>query len=239
MYYMDDEDYLGPSEFDTKIEELKNELRESVKKEVKDELEKLREENKKLQGIKENFESIKEDYERKKAECDRAMQSAEYKAKRAKLKELMEQFKITMWSVDWDYLYKKKCNKCGESRKIKVVLPSGKTVDDDCKCGISKKVYHPQEERLYKLSDKYGCTDAWYELSSSSEDGDTFAYSTCVKTIVDHNKDFEEIKNAESLRGVFFTTKEECQKFCDYINGTETEGYDYDLAGKLIKTREV
>lgn len=40
MYYMDDEDYFGPSEFDVKIEELKNELRESVKKEVKDELEK-------------------------------------------------------------------------------------------------------------------------------------------------------------------------------------------------------
>jgi len=62
MYYMDDEDYFGSSEFDAKIEELKNELRKSVKKEVKDELEKLREENKKLQGIKENFESIKEDY---------------------------------------------------------------------------------------------------------------------------------------------------------------------------------
>lgn len=61
MYYMDDEDYFGPSEFDAKIEELKNELRKSVKKEVKDELEKLREENKKLQGIKEDFESIKED----------------------------------------------------------------------------------------------------------------------------------------------------------------------------------
>lgn len=41
------------------------------------------------------------------------------------------------------------------------------------------------------------------------------------------------------LRGVFFTTKEECQKFCDYINGTETEGYDYDLAGNLFKAREV
>ena len=50
MYYMDDEDYFGPSEFDTKIEELKNELRESVEKEVKDELEKLREENKKITG---------------------------------------------------------------------------------------------------------------------------------------------------------------------------------------------
>lgn len=32
MYYMDDEDYFGPSEFAPKIEELKNELRKSVKK---------------------------------------------------------------------------------------------------------------------------------------------------------------------------------------------------------------
>lgn len=84
MYYMDDEDYFEPSEFDAKIEELKNELRESVKKEVKDELEKLREENKKLQGIKENFESIKKDYGRKKAECESAMRNAETKARQAR-----------------------------------------------------------------------------------------------------------------------------------------------------------
>ena len=32
MCYWDDEDYFEPSEFDEKIEELKNELRESVKK---------------------------------------------------------------------------------------------------------------------------------------------------------------------------------------------------------------
>lgn len=239
MYYMDDEDYFEPSEFDEKIEELKNELRESVKKEVKDELEKLREENKKLQEIKKNFESIKEDYERKKAECESTTRKAEAKAKKIRLKELMEQFKVTMWSVGWSNLYKEKCNKCGKDRIIKVMLPSGKMVEDDCKCRISKKVHYPQEERLYGLSDKYSReVGAWYELSSSSKDGDTFTYSTDVETIVDHNKDFEKMKNGR-LRGVFFTTKEECQKFCDYINGTETEGYDYDLAGNLFKAREV
>lgn len=112
-------------------------------------------------------------------------------------------------------------------------------VEDDCKCRISKKVHYPQEERLYGLSDKYSReVGAWYELSSSSKDGDTFTCSTDVETIVDHNKDFEKMKNGR-LRGVFFTTKEECQKFCDYINGTETEGYDYDLAGNLFKAREV
>ena len=35
MCYWDDGDYFEPGEFDEKIEELKNELRESVKKEIK------------------------------------------------------------------------------------------------------------------------------------------------------------------------------------------------------------
>ena len=81
MCYWDDGDYFEPSEFDEKIEELKNELRESVKKEINDEIEKLRKENKELQGIKRNFESVKKDFERKKDECDRAIRNAESKAK--------------------------------------------------------------------------------------------------------------------------------------------------------------
>ena len=47
MYYGFD-DYFEPGEFDEKIEELKNELRESVKKEINDEIEKLRKENKEI-----------------------------------------------------------------------------------------------------------------------------------------------------------------------------------------------
>lgn len=35
MYYMDDEDYFEPGEFDKKIEDLKNELRESVKRKLR------------------------------------------------------------------------------------------------------------------------------------------------------------------------------------------------------------
>ena len=80
MCYWDDGDYFEPGEFDEKIEELKNELRESVKKEINDEIEKLRKENKELQGIKRNFESVKKDFERKKDECDRAIRNAESKA---------------------------------------------------------------------------------------------------------------------------------------------------------------
>ena len=50
-------------------------------------------------------------------------------------------------------------------------------------------------------------------------------------------KDFEEIE-VEELRKVFFTTEEECQAFCNYINGTEVLGYDYNIEGQLIAQGE-
>lgn len=240
MCYLDDGDYFEPGEFDEKIEELKNELRESVKKEINDEIEKLRKENKELQGIKRNFESVKKDFERKKDECDRAIQAAEYKAKQARLKELMEHFKVTLWAVDLDYWYKKKCDKCDKYRRIQVTLPSGKVVDDECSCRVSKKVYYPKENALYELCERNRKIMAWYrEKGITGEEyfvADTSA--NYAKVIVDHNKDFKEIEG-EELRKVFFTTKEECQAFCDYINGTEVLEYDYNVEGQAVAQREV
>lgn len=239
MCYWDDGDYFEPSEFDEKIEELKNELRESVKKEINDEIEKLRKENKELQGIKRNFESVKKDFERKKDECDRAIRNAESKAKQARLKELMEHFKVTLWAVSWDYRYKKKCDKCDKNRRIQVALPSGKTVDDECSCRVSKKVYYPKENVLYELSERNREFMAWY--MAKGDRGEEYFVggprAEYAKVVVDHNKDFKEIET-EELRKVFFTTKEECQVFCNYINGTEVLGYDYNVEGQPVVQRE-
>ena len=211
MCYWDDGDYFEPGEFDEKIEELKNELRESVKKEINDEIEKLRKENKELQGI----------------------------AKQARLKELMEHFKVTLWAVSWDYRYKKKCDKCDKNRRIQVVLPSGKTVDDECSCRVNKKVYYPKENVLYELSERNRDFMAWY--MAKGDRGEEYFVggprTEYAKVVVDHNKDFKEIET-EELRKVFFTTKEECQAFCDYINGTEVLGYDYNVEGQLVAQRE-
>lgn len=242
MCYWNEENFFEPGEFDEKIEELKNELRESVKKEINDEIEKLRKENKELQDIKKNFESVKKDFERKKDECDRAIRNAESKAKQARLKELMEYFKVTLWSVDGDYWYKKKCDKCDKYRRIQVTLPSGKIVDDECSCRVSKMVYFPKENALYELCERDRKTMAWYR-----EKGNTgkeyFVADTCseyAKVVVDHNKDFKEIEGEELRKvKVFFTTKEECQAFCDYLNrDSEVFGYDYDINGKLLREVE-
>lgn len=238
MCYWNEENFFEPGEFDEKIEELKNELRESVKKEINDGIEKLRKENKELQNIKKNFESIKKDFKKKKDECDRVMRDAESRAKQARLKELMEHFKVTLWAVSWGYRYKKKCDKCNETRRIQVTLPSGRTVDDECSCRVNKEVYYPEENVLYELSERNGEFMAWYK--AKGDKGEEYFVEDIrteyAKTIIDHNKDFKEIEEKELRKKVFFTTKEECQAFCDYLNrDSEVFGYDYDINGKLLR----
>ena len=78
-----------------------------------------------------------------------------------------------------------------------------------------------------------------FDRNSKTTQIDLFDYATLnkVATLID-TKDFKELE--ESLWHTFFTTEEECQEFCDYMNKKEeNSGYDYDLAGKLIKAREV
>ena len=236
MSYCDDEDYFEPSEFDEKIEELKEELRNSVRQEIKDEVERLRKENEELRDIKDNFSAIKADFESKKFEYEMAMQNAELNARRARLTVLMELYKVVLWSVGLDYRYKKKCDKCNSWRDIQVTLPSGKVVNDACKCKVRKGVYHPHENVLYELSDTDREIRAFYRKRGDKGSEYIFAdvNEQYAKIIVNHDTDFGKLEKA-NIRQVFFTTQEECQAFCNYLNATEDfSGYDYDLEGNLV-----
>lgn len=92
---------------------------------------------------------------------------------------------------------------------------------------------------LYELSERNREFIAWYR--AKGDRGEEYfvedTYAEYAEVVVDHNKDFKEIEE-ENLRNIFFTTKEECQAFCDYINGTEVLGYDYNVEGQLVAQRE-
>lgn len=231
------DDFYEPGEFDEKLEELKEALKASVRKEVCEEIERLREENKKLQGIKEHFEEVKRDYERKKNECERVMRDAEYKAKRARIAELMENYKTVLWCTAYEYRYKKKCEKCDDSRNIQITLPSGREVNDPCDCKINGKVIVPQMNIRYEMADRNGSIKVWYKRAGKEHE--EYFIADCVayvpKLIVNHNMNFEDIPDD---RTVYFTTEEECQEFCDYLN--EKNGaneYKYDVEGKLCSRK--
>ena len=89
---MYDEFYDEPSEFDIQIEEWKDTLRECVKKEYKEEMERLRKENAELLDIKKNWQEKIRELETEKFKLKVATIDAENKAKKARLRELLDAF---------------------------------------------------------------------------------------------------------------------------------------------------
>nr|WP_304955141.1 hypothetical protein [uncultured Acetatifactor sp.] len=244
MYYPDDF-YNEPSEFDMQVEEFKESLAKSVKSEFLEEMERLKAENKNLKGIKEHFEQIKRDYERKKSECDRAMREAENKAKRMKAEELMKKFKTFLWRPDWEYLYGPKCDKCDENRNIKITLPSGREVNDDCECDKSKmKVMVPERLVRYELADRDPGIVAWY--TACGKEGERYYkldYASTVYAegnIVEPGTSFDVLEAREDQRDILFTTREECLAYCEYLNEKNLVPTDaiYKRNGEVWKSEE-
>ena len=55
FYDYEDEDFYTENEYQEEIDNLKEAIKKSVKRETTEEMNRLREENKKLQGIKKNY----------------------------------------------------------------------------------------------------------------------------------------------------------------------------------------
>lgn len=222
-----EEEYLGIRPYQGEIEALVTAIRESIEKQVQEEISQLREENTKLQGIKEHFEEVKRNYERKKSECDRIIANAEYNARTARFSELMKDHKVIRWKVSWKLAYGVKCDKCDDSRHIKIVLPSGRVVEDSCKCNTkSRRLFFPAPRALYEISDRHGLT-GWYKECTSSDGEKYYAISDGYFTICDGNnkKAMEKLKRheEEGIKNALYDSKEECQKICDELN--EKQGH--------------
>ena len=79
----------GPSDYELLMNDLKETLKKSIKDEFIKEMDKLRAENKKLQDVKENFEQIKLDYAHKEQELKAKEQDIERSLARKKLWNLL------------------------------------------------------------------------------------------------------------------------------------------------------
>lgn len=223
MSWYEDDFYDEPSEFEIQMEEFKEGLAKAIKSEFLEEMERLKEENRNLKEIKKHFEQIKRDYEQKKLECDRAMREAEDKAKRMNAEELMDRFKTFFWKPNWEYLYESKCGKCNKDRMIKVTLPSGKIVDDECQCKKSmRKVMFPGRMVRYEISDRDSGIAAWYIACGKKGDRyyklDYASYVYGEKNMVQPGTGFDVLDKEEYKGLLLFSTREECLAYCTYLN---------------------
>lgn len=234
MFDWEDEEFYEESQYAEEVENLCEAIRRSVKKEILDEMNRLKTENEKLQGIKEHFDEVKREYERKKAQCDMAIATAEANARRARLEEIIEDHRIIRWKVESRYGYGPKCNKCDKNRKIQIKLPSGRVVDDNCKCEANKRFYYPTPYEMFEISDKYGLR-AHYQKHGSGNDV-YYTVSICDESMKERIEEWRKCKTEERARKLLFDSQEECQSACNVLN--EKQGHPewiYSLGGELLE----
>ena len=231
---MSDEFYYDESPYyDELTYELKESLKKSIKEEVLNKMEKLEKENKELLEVKQNYNQIKADFERKKNEYDTKLKDLESEMKKTKLHELVLQMcpSVIMYHVYKDRSYYRipKCDKCNDSRRIVFTSPFGKEFSDDCPyCGEKYRKFIMEEVELRKLSytwntSRYDDKPYYSEFGCNCRICDSDYYDKKVffnaNRCVD-DKTFEEIVEfmTDDNEGVYFTSKEKAEEFMNWMN---------------------
>ena len=217
---MYDDYWDGPGEYDEMILEMKDALKESVRQEVKDEIESLRKKVAELTDVQKNWSEKLRELDDEKYKYKEAARNAQREANKTKLTELMESIEHEAWTVKGNYEYvRPKCNKCDKDRKIHFKSPSGRDMTEDCECAKRKYIYYVKPLKLYKINQRIKSTgrpdDVWlyYALHES---GGFFPGEK------DEELELINIKLGETQRREryhsYFLNEEDAQQYCDELN---------------------
>lgn len=210
----------GPSDYELFMNDLKETLKKSIKDEFIKEMDKLRAENKKLQDVKENFEQIKLDYAHKEQELKAREQDMEKNLARKKIMELatIADMKAQIYYIDDDTAYLPKCDKCDENRLIHFKSPTGKDCTEPCpNCGTTyhkyyvkpidtMKILFPNDPALHRVA-YYLRHDRW---------GESYSYE--LQDIYKGSAANYDTSSGYKMHHTAFESKELAQKICDRIN---------------------
>lgn len=199
------DDFYCGYEFDYDIEELKNRLRNSVKKEILDELAYLREENEQLRDVKERMEKIEREYQV-------AMKNAAREARKLRLHELVKECDRVYWQVGCDVTEQPKCDKCNQYRMIEYTTPLGRHATEACTC--KEKIVKRVPEACYatELDVRNGEAVVWF--APERRDSDFAELRALKKENVCDNTDFSTL----DMTKAYFSSQEICKSYCDWLN---------------------
>lgn len=208
----------GPFDYELFMNDLKETLKKSIKDEFIKEMDRLRAENKKLQDVKENFEQIKLDYVHKEQELKAREQDMEKNLARKKIMELatIADMKPQIYYIDDANGFLPKCNKCDENRLIHFKSPSGRECTESCpNCGTSFRKYFVKPVDTLRISfpnDPQIKRDAYYIRHDRW--GESYTYN--LQDI--YRGPAEEFDLQVNRNHIAFESKELAQEICDRLN---------------------
>jgi hypothetical protein len=237
MSYWDyDEPVWEPSEADELFDEMKSKLVEAAKASLKNDMESLKRRNEYLEKRNKELEEKAQEVSRKESDLEfksrnirREVEKEFYKTAIDDIfKDAIEQSQL--WFADNKPHEKPKCDKCDENRNWVLTWPNGTTTRKKCTCSQPDYWYEPEEtwidtlkykikdsdyqsERYYRLDRSYQYTgDSNWSYCSYSDFGIQFVYDKFCEDVIEKN---EQLGYGKSIG---FKSKEECQKYCDWLN---------------------
>ena len=242
MDYDEFENYYEPSEVDQLVEEFKDKCREHLLPNIRQEIEQLNKENIELR--------IKnEEYKKRESEINNKERDLKYKEDNLK-REVEKEFyqsnigdvlkdyidKAAVWFADYKGFRQDKCSLCNDNRKLVASFPNGKTTKTNCDCSnlVHRFVPETSELSLIKFSKKDGQYQSdrkfyiskTYIPSKDSRYRDDYNYNEfrLCHIVNEFNDDVKKLhEDKEYNTKIGFTSKEECQKYCDWLSRDKTE----------------
>lgn len=222
MGYLYDDDfyYDGPSEFEERIDNFKEQLRKEVKTEFLSELETLKKKLEDLESYKQERDKFIAKYEQQLrkakqevADAQREARQAEMKYKNTRLKQLLGDYTTTGWYANTEVIYQPKCDKCNDDRFIEFLSPQGNLCKERCNCNsILMRRYYSVEAKLVSFTTAYDTV--YYQLESQFGYKDEYQATFCASIHPEGSTDYSQVLERKTI----FMTEEDCKNFCDYMN---------------------
>jgi hypothetical protein len=249
MGYWDyEEPYWEPGESDELFDEMKSKLIDAAKASIKSDMESLKSRNEYLENRNRELEQRERAVDQKERDLGYKADNLRREVEREFYKTAIEDIfkdaieESTLWFADRKPHTRPKCDLCDEDRKWTHIWPNGEEVHRQCDCATLDYWYEPQEsmlaalkykvrdsnypsERYYRLDKSHNVVKSnWYDDYSYSDFRIQFVYDQFCDDVITQHK-----KLGYGAR-IGFKAKEECQKYCDWLNNKNEEDDDeYDI----------
>jgi hypothetical protein len=223
MYdYYDEEPYYEPTVADEIFMEYQAKLKDVLKESIKLDIENIKSENTRLKEENKKLRDKNYKVEAKEIQLADKEKNLEYSFYKKKFSEILKPFEehYSGYYADHTYKMKRKCNQCDENRQITYTAPNGDTVKKDCSCKKNYSYYVPKSSVItvidFHKSDGYSKREFGMTPKYENKDDDyrwsSFKFTQFIDAFDESIA--EEIKYRDTL----FSSKEECKKFCDWLN---------------------
>lgn len=233
--YYYDEDYIMEKAIKIQKRELIKEARQHLKKEVQEEIDNLKKENQALQDMKADYNAFKQkerELEELKSKLERDYQlkceslESDFARKQIEdiLRPLIGSLIKPMYRITRESVQREKCPLCDDKRQYTLLAPDGEKYTVWCKCSLHKDVFSVKKPDYFRVYMKVNKDSYQKDLSPTlimrHRTPSEFEIYDKVENIVEK---FDENNLPKNYSNVLFSSEEEAQKYCDYLNSLEED----------------